>query len=264
MTRVITVASPKGGVSKTTLVAELVMAAAARGLKTLAIDADEQGNLSTRMGITPDTEIGATTGEVLMGDASFPLSVTPSPVSSQVSVLIGNPDLGEADFLKNKEHLVRDRFLRAGRGFDLVVIDTPPALRIISTAALAAADLVVAAVACEVEALDQVERLEAWIVARVAVPTSHHPEALRPGQQIGRVVPTRYDGRRRHDQEVLAELRERYPSRITQPVRESVVVKDAYSSALPVSAYAPSSDVAADFQQVATTILDQITGGRDA
>ena len=60
-----TVATPKGGVGKSTTAAELVLALSQRGRRVLAIDLDQQGNLTTRMGLTASSEVDGTTADVL-------------------------------------------------------------------------------------------------------------------------------------------------------------------------------------------------------
>jgi chromosome partitioning protein len=99
---------------------------------------------------------------------------------------------------------------------------------------LTAADVVVAAVACEVEALDQLTRLSDVIEARLA-------RRARPGLAVSWVVPTRYDGRRTLDKEVVEMLEQMHPGKVTTPVREAVSVHDAYTAGMPVSFYDPSS-----------------------
>ena len=123
-------------------------------------------------------------------------------------------------------------------GFDDVVIDTPPAIGLLT---LAAADQVVVSLACETESFDQPQRLAVAIDARVA-------PRLRPGAETGGIVPTRRDGRKRLDCEGVELLHERYPAgRVVYPVRQAVAARDACSADMPVSISAPTSAIAGDY-----------------
>ena len=220
------VALSKGGSTKTTTAAEIAAALAARGRKVLAIDVDQQGNYSRRLGLTDDTEVDAVAADVLAG----------------------THDLTEIDHLPEVLVSLRDYLPMIAGEWDDVVIDTPPALGMLTLAALAAADVIVAAVACETEAYDQLGRLDDVIAGRVA-------PRLRPGAQVHWIVPTRYDGRRLLDREVVAELEATHPGRVTTPIREAVAARDAYTAGLPVSLYVPGSGIASDYAAAMAQII---------
>ena len=76
------------------------------------------------------------------------------------------------------------------------------------------------------------------------------------------VVPTRYDGRRTLDKEVVEMLEEMHPGKVTAPVREAVSVRDAYTAGMPVSVYDPSSKVTADYKAAVSPIIAVSTGVR--
>lgn len=242
------VALSKGGSTKTTTAAELVAALAGRGRRVLTIDLDQQGNLTTRMGVGDDTEVGAVAADVLTGDAEAVEAAVAAPSVPGAEVLVGTHDLAGLDQRPEVITSLRD-YLPGLEGWDDVVIDTPPALGLVTLAALAAADTVVAAMACETEAYDQLGRLGEVIAARIA-------PRMNPGLRVDWIVPTRYDSRRLLDQEVVATVREEYPGRVTPPVREAVAARDAYTAGAPVSIYAPGSPVAADYEAAINHIID--------
>jgi len=244
--RVYAVALAKGGSTKTTTAAELAHALAARGNRVLALDLDQQGNLTTRLGLTRDTEVEATAADVLTGEATPAQAAVASPAVAGVDVIAGTSQLAAVEHLPEIAAALRDE-LPALTDWDAVVIDTPPALGLITLAALAAADTIVAPVACEAEAYEQLTRLGTFVRGRVA--------RLSPGATINAVIPTRYDRRRRLDREVVELLGEKWPAEIRPPVREGIVAKDAYIAGLPVSAYAPDSGVAADYAEALEPIL---------
>lgn len=242
------IALGKGGTTKTTTSAEEAAFLAGLGYRVLAIDLDQQGNLSTRLGITNETEVDAVAADVLTGEATVAQAAIPSPSVPGVWVLVGTVDLGNLDHRPEIITSLRDYLPELEADWDFVVIDTPPAMGLVTLAALAAADIVIASVSCEAEAFDQVSRLEATIQQRVA-------PRLRVGQRVHWIIPTKYDGRRSLDREVVEALEQGYPGRVTNTVREAVAAKDAYTAGKPVSIFAPKSGVAGDYKAALTTIL---------
>lgn len=243
------VALSKGGSTKTTTAAELVAALARRGRRVLAIDLDQQGNLTTRLGVDGDTEVAAVAADVLTAEANADEAAVPAPSVQGASVLAGTHDLAALDQRPEVITALRDHLPQVAGEWDDVVIDTPPALGLVTLAALAAADVVVAAVACETEAYDQLDRLADVIGQRIA-------PRMKPGQRVHWIVPTRYDARRTHDREVVEALEEAYPGRVTPPVCEGVAAKDAYNSGQPVSVYAPRSRVGREYAAAMAHIID--------
>lgn len=244
---VYTVASPKGGSTKTTTAAELVAALARRDRRVLAIDLDQQANLTTRLGVGADAQPAGVAADVLTGEASAIEAALAAPSVPGAWILAGTHDLAGLEQRPEIITALRDHLPEVAGHWDDVVIDTPPALGLATLAALAAADVVVAAVVCAAEAYDQLDRLHELIAGRIA-------PRLHPGQQVHWIVPARYDRRRLLDREVVQLLTERYPGRVTSPVREGVAAKDAYVAGMPVSIYAPHSNVATDYTAALTPI----------
>lgn len=245
------VALAKGGSTKTTTAAELVTGLAARGRRVLAIDLDQQGNLTTRLGVTPETEVEAVAAEVLSGQASAGAAAVSAPSVPGAHIIAGTHDLATLEHRPEVITALRDHLPELGE-WDDVVIDTPPAMGLVTLAALAAADVVVAPVPCETEAYDQLHRLVQVIEQRIA-------PRMRPGQRVHWVMPTRYDGRRVLDRDVVDMLTEHFPGRVTSPVREAVAARDAYTAGQPVSIYAPRSGIAADYAAALAPILTDKT-----
>lgn len=249
---VYTIALSKGGSTKTTTAAELVAALTRKGRRVLAIDLDHQGTLSQRLGIDDDSEVDALAAEVLTGTEDAH-AATPAPSVPGAHVLPGTYELNTLETRPEVVTSLRDHLPQvAGEVWDDVVIDTPPAQGVVTLAALAAADVVIAAVACEAEAYDQVPRLQELIAVRVA-------PRLRPGQQVHWIIPTRYDERRVLDRDVLENLTADNPGRVTTPVRETVVVRESYLAQEPVSIYAPTSPVAGDYAAALAPIITTAT-----
>lgn len=243
------VALSKGGSTKTTTAAEIVAALARRGRAVLAIDLDQQGNLTTRLGVTDDTEVSAVAADVLTGEATAQAAALASPSVPGASVLAGTDDLVQLEQRPEVITSLRDHLPELAGLWDDVVIDTPPALGLVTLAALAAADVVIAAVACEAEAYDGLDRLVDVITKRIA-------PRMKPGQQVHYIVPTRYDSRRRLDREVVELLTEQHLGKVTAPIREAVAARDAYMAGMPVSIFAPRAAITTDYQHATDQIID--------
>lgn len=239
---------PKGGTGKSSTAAELVIALSELGRKVLALDLDQQGNLTRRLGLTDNTPIDYTTADVLRGEAQPVDAAVPAPGRPNVFVMAGTRELiAVAD--APPADLVTSLLFVSFDFVDDVVIDLQPAAGRMLDTGLAVADEVIAPVACSVEAFDQLATLERALVS----PTMRR---IRPGARIAWIVPTLYDSRRLLDRDIVNTLRERYGDRVTTgTIRESVKVKESYMNGMTVSEYAPTEQVTADIAGVVSEIL---------
>lgn len=243
-----TVVLPKGGSTKSTTAAELVATLAARGRRVLGIDGDEQGNMSRRLGAHGGTELTYSAAQVLTGEASAIDAAVASPSVPGASMLIGTHDFEDIGNRPEVVSALRDHLPDVDGTWDDVVIDTPAGAGNMTLAALAAADVVIVPVACVTEAYEQLGRLERLIDQRIA-------PRLHPGQAVHWIIPTRYDGRRVLDRDVVAQLTAKYPDRVTETVAESVAAADSYTARLPVGVYDPTSRPAVDYAKAFAQIL---------
>lgn len=165
MTTVITVASSKGGVGKTTIATHLAVGLALRGHRTLLIDLDPTASATAVLvGQQPAGSAGA--AEALLGDG--PPRVLEVPGRAGLAVLPATRRLDEADTALaaqvGADHAVM-RLLERARGLDYVAIDTPPALGRRTLAALVAADGVIVPVPATTWALDGLVRVQEQLAA---------------------------------------------------------------------------------------------------
>lgn len=248
-----TVALGKGGTTKTTTAAELAFRLAATGRRVLAIDSDEQGNLSTRLGLTDETEVAGTTADVMRGMDAEDAAI-PSPTAPGVDVLAGTPALNQISGERTPEVTVcwRDYLPTLDR-WDDVVIDTPPALSILTQAGLTGAEHVIVPVPMEGEAIEQTRRLVVFMEERI------RKTRLNRNIEIGTIIPTKFRANRSLDQEVLEVLQGVYGAKVTVPVRETVTVRDAYLAHMPVGAYDPGCTASLDYAEA----LAHLVGGKN-
>lgn len=250
-----TIAFPKGGTTKTTTAAELIWTLAQRGRRVLAVDLDRQGTLSQRLGFTDEIEFAGTSADVLTGKMTIQDAATAAPTIPGVDVLVGQHDLALVD-VNSVDDLItslRDLLPEVDDLYDDVVIDTPPAMSDLSLTGMAAADYLIAPVVCDIEAFTQVEYFEAVIAARLA-------RRINKGLKIDAIIPTRYDGRRLLDREIVLMLKDGYgdATKITEPIREGIAARDATRSAMPVGQYDAKSRPAQDYAKVFAGLLQEV------
>ncbi len=208
MKRVIAVANQKGGVGKTTTAVNLAASFGATRRRVLLIDIDPQGNATAGCGIDK-AAIGLGTCEVLLGECTAAEAVRPGgiqPTSAgtlPLAVMPANQDLTAAEVRLLLMSDRREQRLRAAlepirNNYDLVLIDCPPALNMLTVNALVAADSVLIPMQCEYYALEGLSALMATI------------EQLRlgpnPELELEGILRTMYDPRINLASEVSAQL----------------------------------------------------------
>lgn len=205
--RIIAVTNQKGGVAKTTTAVNLLAAIARRGLRCLLVDIDPQGNASVSSGVNINA-IEEGIYDVLLGDAKIEQAIVAS--TDQYDILPAGPELAGAQ-VELLEYADKDFRLRNALGFvaesyDIILIDTPPSLNVLTINALAAATDVLIPVQCEYFAL---EGLSGLITTMGMV-----RKALNPELRILGVVRTMYDGRNSLTIEVSRQLNKHFQEKV--------------------------------------------------
>jgi chromosome partitioning protein len=242
----ITVLSQKGGTGKTTTVRTLADVFSRVGLEVLCADLDPQGNLSDDFDVPADAD--PTIADVLAGQAKASDAI-------HEGVLPANLGLAEAELVlggKMGRELTLKRALReVKKSYDLVLVDCPPALGLLTVNALVAADYALLSSEAEYFSLQGVEQaLEVVELAK---------ESLHPDLEWLGVVLNIADMRLIHSREALKQLRERFGDKVFDAViRRSV--RYAESSERGVSILDYASDLGGDYLALADEILERLGG----
>lgn len=236
MGRTIACANQKGGVGKTTTVVNLASVLALNGIRTLVVDLDPQGNATSGFGIDRTTVDGSIY-DAIVGDEAADTMIVTEP-SAGVAVIPAAIALAGADVelatLEARERRLQRVLAPIRDRFDIIFIDCPPSLGLLTVNALTAADAVLVPLQCEYYALEG----SAQLLATIDLVRDH----LHPALALDGVVLTMYDGRTRLSADVEAEARRHLGSAVYQTViPRSVRLSEAPSHGRPITAYAPTS-----------------------
>ena len=240
----IAILSQKGGTGKTTTVRHLTDVFRRAGLEVLAIDLDPQGNLSDYFDVPPDAD--PTIGDVLMGRATVVEAI-------HDGVVPANLTLAEAE-LSLAGKMGRELTLRRALGtvaddWDLVLVDCPPSLGLLTVNALVAADHALLTAEAQYFALQGVEQaLEVVELAR---------ESLNPELSWLGVVLTIADMRTVHSREAQASLKEHAGDKLfATTIRQSIAYAESAERAVSILDHRP--DLGADWEALADELLDRL------
>jgi chromosome partitioning protein len=251
MAQTIAVLSQKGGTGKTTAVRTLADAFRRAGVRTLAVDLDPQGNLSDYFDVPPD--VSPTIGDVLGGRASAAEAVVGD-------VIPANLNLAEAE-LSLGGRLGRELTLRRALAklpadaWDLILVDCPPSLGLLTVNALVAADYALVTAEAQYFALQGVEQaLEVIELAR---------DTLNPELELLGVLLNLADMRTVHSREAFASLRDRLGERVLDTVvRASIAYAESAERAVSILDFRP--DLGADYLALAEELLGRLPGFEQA
>ncbi|NRA97698.1 MAG: ParA family protein [Planctomycetes bacterium] len=245
----VAVINQKGGVGKTTTTVNLGVALAGLGKSVLLVDLDPQANLGTHLGV--DVMDGKTIYDVLVHDVKLKDVIRETPESG-VSVVPSNLDLSAAEMelvsMVGRETLLRDALEVLDKGspghYDVVLLDCPPSLGVLTINALTASRQVLVPLQAEFFALQGMAKLTEII--------SLVQRRLNPDVELTGIVACKVDRRTKLTQEVLDEVRRFFGDRLLETViRPNVKLAEAPSHGQSVLSYAPDSNGAVDYRRLA-------------
>src|SRR5881275_342998 len=250
MATTIAVLSQKGGTGKTTTVRTLTDVFKRVGLDVLAVDLDPQGNLSDYFDVPADAD--PTIADVLNGQVKAADAI-------HGGLIPANLGLAEAELVlggkMGREMTLRRALREVGRQHEVILIDCPPALGLLTVNAVVAADYALISTEAQYFSLQGVEQaLEIIELAK---------ESLHPDLEWLGVVMNIADLRTIHSREALQQLRERFEDRVFDAViRSSIRYAESAERGVSILDYRP--ELGADYLALAEEVLSRIGRGEES
>lgn len=248
--KTIAVINQKGGVGKSTTAENLAVGLALRNYHTLAVDLDAQANLTYTMGASSE---GATILEVITGEIKIHESIRHSQLCD---IIPSSKALAGADaFLTDtgKEYRLREALNELRGIYDFVIVDTPPALGILTVNALTACDSVIIPAQADIYSLQGIEQL----TKTIATVRKYCNPALR----IEGILLTRYSSRSvlsREIADISDQLANKLGTRLFKTrIREAIAVKEAQLNQKSLFEYSPKAGVTIDYSAFIDEILEE-------
>lgn len=250
---VVAFANQKGGVGKTTSAVNAAVSLAQRGYRLLLIDADPQGNATSSLGIDK-LRVNRSIYDVLVDHLPFAEAVTPTE-RANLDLVASTPMLAGAEIelvdAPGRETRLRDALADQLHQYDVVLIDCPPSLGLLTVNALTAARSVVVPIQCEFLALEGLGQLMTTVdlVKR----------GLNPPLDVTGVLMTMFDARTRLSAHVVEEVRRYFPHRMFgSVVPRSVRLAEAPSYGQAIVEYDPSSRGAEAYEAFVSELIGRL------
>jgi chromosome partitioning protein len=257
VTRVLAVANQKGGVAKTTTVASLGAAMEEKGRRVLLVDLDPQGCLTFSLGQDPD-KLAVSIHEVLLGDVEPDAALVDT--SEGMTLLPANIDLAGAEAMllmrAGREYALKRALGKlGGKRYDVILIDCPPSLGVLTLNGLTAADDVIVPLQCEMLAHRGVGQFLRTI--------TDVQQITNADLKLLGALPTLYDSRTTHSRDVLLDVADRYDLPVlAPPIPRTVRFAEASASGASVLAGRKNKGAHA-YRELASALLKHWKSGTE-
>jgi chromosome partitioning protein len=245
------VVNQKGGVGKTTTTVNLAAYLATFGKKILLIDIDAQSNASVGLGVDR-SQIKQCLYDVIIDGVPAAEVIIKSSIAN-LDILPSTPKLAGAEVelvsLDNREKKLKEALAPIKDNYDIIVIDCPPSLSLLTVNALTAVDEVIIPIQCEYYALEGISQLTHTLeLVR---------ESLNPQLKIRGIVLTMFDPRTLLSSQVAEEARKYFGSKVFKTmIPRNVRLAEAPSFGQPIIFYDPGSKGAEAYENLCREVLD--------
>ncbi len=252
MGKIIAVVNQKGGVGKTTTAVNLTAALSDLGLKVLLCDFDPQGNATSGMGVEK-RKVKKDIYDVVIDGVKAEDAIVHTKYGD---VLPATADLAGAGVelisMEEPNYRLAKALSPVKNSYDLILIDCPPSLEMLTLNGLAAAEGILVPVQCEYYALEGLSDLMSTL--RTV------KKRINPALEIFGVALTMFDGRTNFSTQVAQEVRKHFPGKVyTSVIPRNIRLAEAPSHGMPVTAYDRSSKGAKAYMAMAEEIKQRLT-----
>ncbi|MDR1590383.1 MAG: ParA family protein [Puniceicoccales bacterium] len=204
---IFSIANQKGGVGKTTTAINLSASLARKGIATLLIDLDPQGNTTSGLGLKKES--GGSLYNVLHGEAAA-IDRVKETVQKNLSIIPAEVDLAaiEVELSRKGDYLMRLRQclspIKSSDRFRAIILDCPPALGLISMNSLACADKLIVTLQCEYLALEGLSQI-------LSVVEDLRSRGINPSLEVGGILMTMFDIRTNLSHQIADDVKKHFP-----------------------------------------------------
>jgi len=250
MALTLAVVNQKGGVGKTTTAVNLAACLADLGRKVLLVDVDPQGNATSGVGIVK-TGLRACIYDVLINDEPVEDVILPTDYRN-LHLIPARLDLAGADIelmsMMSRETKLKQALEPTQSKYDIIVIDCPPSLGLLTINVLAAAEYAILPIQCEYYALEGISQL----LKTIELVKQH----LNTNLKIAKVLLTMFDYRTNLSHQVVREVQMFFKDEVSQTIiPRNVRLSEAPSHGRPIISYDPKSKGAEAYKKFAAEVM---------